>query len=166
MNLESLVEQRNHSLALVEGIHAPESLTRTRQLVIQLAARSYGHEYGRDHPPEYIMHQGQVATGTGELLIDTSVETQRRGQFLAWTHDIGRAVDMGPNHPIAGARMLRALGFDESVVTFALAHHRWGLGEKSFANGNYPGKAQKALEKTTPAAATRSKAGVLISRSP
>lgn len=144
--MERYIEQKERAIALIEDIQPPETLTEIRHLVVDLAAQSYGHEYGRDNPHPYITHIGQVARGSGGLLMHTSVETQRRAQILAWTHDIGRSVDMGPNHPIIGARMLRALGFDDSVVLFALAHHRWGLGEKSHANGNYPGKAKIALE--------------------
>ncbi len=146
MLMERLIEQRDRAIAIIEGIRPPETLTEIRHLVVDLAVQSYGHEYGRDNPHPYITHIGQVATVSGELLQHAQVETKRRGQLLSWTHDIGRSIDMGPNHPIIGARMLRALGFDDSVVLFSLAHHRWGVGEKSLANGNYPGKAKIALE--------------------
>lgn len=98
-----------------------------------------------DGPPGAIFHIAEVATLTGVTLKNAPPEVQLAGQIKAWTHDLGRTVEKGPLHTAVGARMLEKLGFDLNIVSFALAHHRWGLGLPVLGNGNYPERARQAL---------------------
>ncbi len=116
----------------------PLTLTKLKHIVVELAAKERGQEASFNHPPDYVLHVGQVATLAGISLINEPSEVQEVGQKLAWSHDIGRAVDLGKHHPIVGARMLEELKADSRLALFAVGHHRWGMGERAFANGVFP----------------------------
>lgn len=132
--------------ALVAGHEKPESLTALKRLVLTVASEATAEaDFEPEGPPGAVFHIAEVATLTGRALIDAPERVQIAGQVLSWTHDAGRAVEKGPEHTLVGARMLKKLGFDDKVVTFAYAHHRWGLGIPVFGNGNYPERARQAL---------------------
>ncbi|MFZ5844894.1 MAG: hypothetical protein ACOY0S_00305 [Patescibacteria group bacterium] len=133
-------------IALVNGREKPATLMDLKRLVLTCAGGHLGETVAPE-PPGFIFHISQVATLAGIALIDQPEETQVAGQILAWSHDIGRAVELGRLHTLVGARMLESLGYDKKVVSFALAHHRWGLGLPNPYNGNFPLRVKEALEK-------------------
>lgn len=127
---------------LLDGIEPNHTVTGTKNTFLRIAARAYPGP----KPPSYVHHAGQMSVLVGELLIHQEPEVQEDGQIFVFGHDMGRAVDMGRLHTLAGARILRKLGYEERFVIFALSHHRWGLGERALSHGGFITLVQDAME--------------------
>jgi hypothetical protein len=122
-----------------------ENPERTTNGLEELFLRLAYHTYSGPIPPEYVYHVGQVKTVTEALLSHTDRTEQEWGKRYSLAHDIGRAVDLGPAHTRAGARILYEYGYDSSLVTYTLAHHRWGLGVPILTPDLFPVAVEEAL---------------------
>lgn len=130
----SLYDAKIESLDMVKGYKTPQTPMELMEIVFDLAVHSYKDLYGKDYPPPYLFHVSQVDTGSGAMLVYQPSDVQRRAKMYAWSHDMGRALDMGRRHSILGARMIESLGMDNHYVRFAAAHHRWGQGLTAYGN--------------------------------
>lgn len=136
---------RDRVVDLIRGVEVERTTAGLQDLYFRLSHRAFpGIE---PHPIVY--HVEQVAVVADELLCLTDPMEREWGRRYAIAHDIGRAVDMGPQHTEAGARILREYGFGHSLVTYALAHHRWGLGVPVLIEDKFPEKVSHALENGT-----------------
>ncbi|KKW11559.1 MAG: hypothetical protein UY48_C0016G0006 [Candidatus Gottesmanbacteria bacterium GW2011_GWB1_49_7] len=127
---------------LMKGIEVPPRTTQgLKDLFFSLAHRAYPEE----HPPSHVFHVAQMDTLVTQALRFEDATTQEGGKRLVWAHDIGRAVDQGVHHTTAGAKILRDYGFDESMISFALAHHHWGLGVRGLSKENFTSRVSFAL---------------------
>jgi hypothetical protein len=145
-----MIEHDSHSIRdkvihLIHGESADRSTEGLENLFLHLAYKAYPGET----PPEYVLHSAQVATVTGAELSKMDDIEKEWGMRYAWGHDMGRAVDLGSAHTMAGARILREFGYRPSLITFTLAHHRWGLGVPILSQDNFPEAVDKALSNGT-----------------
>jgi putative nucleotidyltransferase with HDIG domain len=96
-------------------------------------------------PPEFLFHVAQMDVVVDEELRGQPEATRNHGKQLVYAHDIGRTLDQKQDHTRVGAHLLRDLGFDPSLINFALAHHHWGLGVHGLSSDNFSGRVDAAL---------------------
>lgn len=106
-----------------------DSLMDLFNLVIDLAKT--GQEFDENKPSEYLFHIMQVVVTSGALMQTMpeydNLYSQITPIIYGLAHDIGRGIDMGPNHTYAGEAITQHLGLNDKVCRFTLDHHHFGL---------------------------------------